>query len=352
MAPYSRLQNLFNWSASRESTFRECKKKYWYTYYGAWDGWPIYYNDPRGKSIDPLAAYLYMLKNMQSLPIFIGSAVHTVIETALKATQGCETKRLPEMSELLLNGENRIKKGIEESTQGAWKKHPKKHTHLLEHYYDFPLESHAIDAAIEKVRKCLENWYTSPCTQNITLSPRAVWKEIEKAMTFEVEKGISAIVVFDFSISWQRKEAEKKPLTVIFDWKTGQENQKIEDQMYAYAIGARRELGIPLESLLLVPFYLAQGPDSYKKIGAHQKDELHEERLIEVQKRIVSSSLEMISLHQVEKDISGASSRPDPTLFPYTTNESSCRKCPFREMCEKADFKQLSIAELRKKIVS
>ena len=33
------LANEFSWSRSRDATFQDCKRKYFYHYYGSWGGW-------------------------------------------------------------------------------------------------------------------------------------------------------------------------------------------------------------------------------------------------------------------------------------------------------------------------
>src|SRR5215475_10053588 len=33
------LLNEFSWSRSRDGSFQECRRKYFYHYYGAWGGW-------------------------------------------------------------------------------------------------------------------------------------------------------------------------------------------------------------------------------------------------------------------------------------------------------------------------
>lgn len=348
MTKSTRLQNSYQWSSSRESTFQECQKKYWYTYYGAWDGWPIYYNDPRGKSVDPLSAHLYMLKNMQPMAVFIGSTVHKIIESVLKPLITLSTKKLPAIDALLSEGKNLFLKGLSESKAGLWKKHPKKHTHLLEDYYNLPLEKETIDASTEKVLSCLKNWYESPCIQNIALDPRAAWQDIEQAMTFEVVPGINAIVVFDFSLKWQKNPNSIDPITMIFDWKTGQDNQKIEEQLYAYALAANRLQKTPIDSILLVPFFLNEGPNGYRKIGAGQIEAIQPEKLTRIEKKIVTSSEEMLKFHTVSIDANGASTKPNPENFQYTADRGKCRRCPFLEVCDKAQFLPASIEELRK----
>ena len=343
----SRLLNSCSWSSSRESTFSECKKKYWYTYYGSWDGWPIYYNDPRGTKVDPLAEYLYMLKNMQPLVVYVGSVVHKVIETVLRSLSGKSSRALPPLETILKEGTRLFYKGIDESEKLLWKKHPKKHTHILEHFYQHPLDAAAIKEAEEKVKKCLENWHSSPCVQNIILNQRASWGEIEKAMNFTLEEGVQAIVVFDFSLHWQRLKNDQPPLLMIFDWKTGQDNQKIEEQLYAYALSAKKVLNASYDSMILVPFFLMEGPNGYRKVGADQIDTIDEVKLESIRKKIIASSKEMLQVHETRLDEKGASIKPDPRLFPYTEQKAKCRRCPFLAMCERAEYRDLTEEELR-----
>jgi hypothetical protein len=70
------LENTFSWSLSRHRTFRECPRKYWFHYYGAWGGWE--YDAP------PEARELYLLKNLTGLHLIAGDVVHRAIERVLE----------------------------------------------------------------------------------------------------------------------------------------------------------------------------------------------------------------------------------------------------------------------------
>ena len=76
MANKKQFKNEFSWSFSRHSTFKTCKRKYYYSYYGSWEGW--------NKDAEELNQKLYMLKNMTSLPMLAGSIVHDEVERTLK----------------------------------------------------------------------------------------------------------------------------------------------------------------------------------------------------------------------------------------------------------------------------
>jgi len=327
-----RLLNHCRWSASREGTFNECRKKYWYTYYGAWEGWPKTPYDTR-TAVDPLATYLYRLKNIQSTAIFVGSTVHKAIEWALQQTQ--KTQMLPPLQSLKTQITKLIQNGSEESKNKAWQKHPKHHVNLLEEYYQLSLPSS--EELVNRALKCVNNWYTSPCVQNLILHHNALWMGIETPHTFSIEPGIEAIVVFDFYLKW-------KDRMIIFDWKTGKESPKIEFQLYTYALAASTLFHVPYSSLILSPFYIAEGPTAYKKYG--QNPPLIQEQLNETKQAIITSARQMLAVHP-QKDAQGLIPTPEPALFAYTTERYLCQRCPFQEICQKADYLEKSCVELK-----
>ncbi len=341
-----RLVNACRWSSSRESTFLECQKKYWYSYYGAWEGWPKTPFDTR-ESIDPLASYLYMLKNMQPACMFMGSMVHKVIEECLKSIQ--HTKKAPPLEDLLAQTSQRFDKGMEESLQHLWKKHPKHHTNIFEHFYGLAFGENEEKEGKEKALSCISNWHSSPCIQNMALHPKAEWMGIETTQTFSVENGIEAIVVYDFFLRWPKADGSK--IMIIFDWKTGQESKKIEDQLSAYALAAHTLFSVAIENLIISPFYLIAGPLGYKKYGAGQENGLDNSLLAITRSRIITSTHQMLALHPAA-DEHGIVPTPDPVLFSYPADRRGCRRCPFQQLCVAADFQQKSCAELRTLIPS
>ena len=332
-----RLLNEYRWSASRESVFNECRKRYWYTYYGSWEGWPKNSFDSREK-VEPLAEYLYMLKNMQPACMFMGSAVHKTLEWFLKTYK--TRKNQPTLDEALLHVREACRKGFGESQQQLWKKHPKYHTNLFEHYYNQPVDAASLE---EKAKICVANWFASPCIQNVALSPKSEWKGIESIQTFALEEGIDVIVVFDFFLTW--KTSPSSSTMIIFDWKTGQESQKIETQLYAYAIAANICFSAPLSSLILTPFYLSQGPNGYKKYGVNQDIPIDMEKIEETKKNILSSAKSMLGVHP-QKNEEGLVLAPDPCLFPYTNDRRACRRCSYQELCQAANYQERKKEEL------
>jgi hypothetical protein len=337
MASAKRLLNTCQWSSSRESTFTECKKKYWYIYYGAWEGWPKNAYDTRS-AVNPLAGYLYMLKNMQPFCMYLGSTVHKTIEWFLKTHQ--KTKRTPTLDEMVSHVLDAYKKGIASSEEKLWKVSPKQNANLFEHYYHQAID---FSASEDKAKLCIENFFASPCIQNIALSPKATWKGIEELQSFPLEKGVSAIVVYDFFLEW--RASENSSYLIIFDWKTGQESAKIDSQLFAYALAAESLYSLPLEKIILSPFYLSQGPTAYKKYGVNQEIPLDRQKIDETKNSIIISAKRMLEMHPTytEKD---PYVPPSPISFPYASDRRACRKCPFQELCQATNYQDKEREEL------
>ncbi|MBS0656279.1 MAG: PD-(D/E)XK nuclease family protein [Verrucomicrobia bacterium] len=324
-----RLINEFSWSFSRANTFTECQKKYWYTYYGSWEGWPKTPRDER-PSIDPLAAKLYMLKQIQHLPMFIGSCVHTTIEEFLKKSRHTKKAISPEL--LIEAGEKLFDKGLVDSKKGVWKAAPKKHANLFEHYYgSTDISEEAITAAKAKITTSLSNWVSSPIVQQLAFSPNSEWLSIEELNSFQLQGRFKIIVVIDFALKW------KSGVACLFDWKTGGESDKTLTQLYCYALFANRTWGIPLDRIVISPFYLFQ--NSYSKIGFQQEEPLSVEKLEQVEAEMLKSCEEMAVLHSTDPC-------PDPRLFAYTKDRGKCERCPFKEVCIGAEYQDLSRQEL------
>lgn len=334
--PSKRLRNVCRWSSSREGCFDECKKKYWYSYYGSWEGWPKTPFDTREK-ISPLSEVLYRLKNMQPLCMFLGSTVHKVIEEALLEYK--DTQKIPSEEVLKEKTVCLFQKGLHDSKEGLWKTHPKKYAHILEHENPSPsLEKEEL-LSLEKALLCITNWISSPIVQKCIFHPCSSIFCIETAHTFPLKDSLEAIVVYDMAIKWKKKNGEET--TIIFDWKTGKESSNIEYQLFAYALSAQILFSLSLDTITVVPFFLSEGPCSYKKYGTSESFPLTEEKLLTVKTQAIEKTQEMVSLHPPEENLC-----PDPRLFAYTEDKRKCSRCCFQEICLKAEYSPRSFEEL------
>jgi len=69
------LTNDFGWSASRDRTFQQCHRQYWFNYYGSWGGWE--------EDAEPRTRELWILKQLQSRYMWLGDLVHRMAAFAL-----------------------------------------------------------------------------------------------------------------------------------------------------------------------------------------------------------------------------------------------------------------------------
>src|SRR5260370_23210461 len=77
MPAMAELVNEFSWSRSRDNTFQDCRRRYFYHYYGAWGGWDA----PAGEEV----RRLYILKQLASRQMWAGRVVHDAVEMVLHA---------------------------------------------------------------------------------------------------------------------------------------------------------------------------------------------------------------------------------------------------------------------------
>ncbi len=333
------LQNEFRWSVSRQSCYEECPKRYWYSYYGSWDGWPKNAFDPN-RVIDPLAALLYRLKQIQTLPLYVGSIVHKSLETSLTNSH----KNLPSVETLQAEAIQRFRKGIKEAQTHKWKDHPKKFTNLAEWYYESirnkaPPGDDELKIYEEKIHQMVASWRNSPAITQLILAPDSRWSGIEKNIEFLTGGTIPTIVVIDFMLYWPTRDGD---ILIIFDWKTGGERKENIEQLYAYALAATRHLNQPLDKIIISPFYLAQGATGYKKFGYKQAEPLDPKIAERLESQIVQEGQKLLNIHKTDQE--------DPLKFAYTEERGKCQNCPFIEVCQKAEYAPLSKDELRMRV--
>src|SRR5438309_12088224 len=88
------LQNEFSWSKSRHEKFAECRRLYYFTYYGAWGGWRA--------DAPPITRELYLLKKLSNRFQWAGNVVHDAIRDALTQARAGAVPHLERQSQYML----------------------------------------------------------------------------------------------------------------------------------------------------------------------------------------------------------------------------------------------------------
>jgi hypothetical protein len=198
------LANEFSWSRSRDNTFQECRRRYFYHYYGSWGGWDA------GAPED--IRRLYILKQLASRQMWAGRVVHDVIER--------------------MRGEWR-------SSKAARYRDSPKTLALYEHEYAVDLKPEVWQALSRNVGVCLRNFFRLPLVASIRKTSPEHWSIEHWSKVFQFE-GTPVWMAPDFGF-W----TDDGRLALV-DWKTGGSTPDgAAFQLGCYALYAAEVLGVP-----------------------------------------------------------------------------------------------------------
>ena len=155
------LANVFSWSRSRAGMFEECRRRYYYHYYGAWGGWDS--NAP------PDIRQLYVLKQLTGRQGWAGRTVHSAVELVLRVLHAGE-----ELSEgrLIEDTVRRMRDEWRFSHRGGYRDRPKEAVALFEHEYGVEVPDQAWQILRDHVCRCLRNFHRLPLLADIRSTPR------------------------------------------------------------------------------------------------------------------------------------------------------------------------------------
>jgi hypothetical protein len=296
------LRNEFSWSFTRHKTWVECRRQYYWNYYGYWNGWSDNAPDE--------ARLAYRLKKMQSLPMWLGDLVHRMIERILGDLRNRELNRIDRYQEQARDIMNRQ---WLQSVERKWMWKPKYNLNLFEHYYGLEVTKEDRLAARDKVFACLAHFFDSPIFEALSALPPGGWKSLEVLEKFPVGD-LPVFVKIDCA-------TQDDSLLRIYDWKTGKATEDTQTQLACYALFARQVWNIPLERQRLVSFYLE--PSEIRELAPTV------ESLIETKDFILRSMEEMTGT----LDGPIGENRLSIDACPMTDRKFRCRRCFFREIC-------------------
>jgi len=298
------LTNDFSWSKSRDEMFRDCLRKYFFHYYGAWGGW-----DPQAP---PRTRQLYILKNLQPRAMWIGNHVHRAIHSTLSALRvGGELPTAEEVVEQLLA---EMRKDFRDSAGRHYRQYPRKACGLFEHEYELEIADEQWKETADHAVKCLRTFFGSEIIAMIRKLPAGAWLDLEELASFTLD-GIKIYVQLDFA---HRTENGVQ----IFDWKTGRsENASVELQLACYALYAAGKWKVAPEQVQTVEFNLASDTTSPRMFTA--------EALEETKDYIRDSADEMSFLLE-----DPASNKPQAEdHFDFAEQQAACHHCNFLKAC-------------------
>jgi hypothetical protein len=296
------LVNEFSWSRSRDGTFQECRRKYYYHYYGAWGGW-----EP-GASDD--VRRLYVLKQLMSRQQWAGRVVHDAIELAL---HGLRDGRTVPVEPFIADVIERMRGDWRSSRAGRYRESPKT-VGLFEHEYRVELSREAWQALSQNVAACLRNFFRLPLLADIRSTSPEHWSIEHWSKVFDFE-GTTVWVAPDFGF-WTPGGR-----LGLVDWKTGGGNgEGAAFQLGCYALYAREVLGVTPAQVDLYEANLRE-----PKVTAHRWDD---ERLEDVKEKL------RLSIRSMKAYLADPGANVAViTDFERTEDLRICRWCNFRAIC-------------------
>jgi hypothetical protein len=301
-----KLVNELSWSVSRDQLFHDCRRAYYYQYYGAWGGWE--------RDAPPAVRRLYILKNLTNLPMWAGSIVHQIVAEALNRFA---QKQAPiRAGELQARAQQKLRAGWLEAVNREWLVSPKK-TNLAELYYGNgkTLPRDTTDRLKDRIFAALQCFADSAVLQEILATPYMNWKPIDKLDSFVLDD-LKVWCAIDFAYT------DPQGVLRVLDWKTGAERAaSLKTQLACYALYAAERWRVPIDKVQLSGVFLS---DNARLAQFRTTPEV----IIEAKDRILTGAAEM---RAALVDVANNVAREQD--FDCCEKQSVCRWCNFREVC-------------------
>jgi len=295
------FENDFSWSVSRDAVFKQCRRKYYYQYYGSWGGWSF---DAENKT-----RTIYILKQLKTRQMWAGTRVHEAIENVLKNLQvGIKIDE----NEVIEDKVSLMRTEFKSSLAKMYQIEPKTCA-LFEHEYEVPVSDIEWKKNSEHVVDCLKLFFNSKVYGDIfNLSPDQ-WLEVEEFSSF-YDQGIKIYSVFDFAC---RKNEE----VFIYDWKTGKDEHNLfKIQLACYGLFATTKWGLKPDQVQLREFNLSNGNMYEVSLEEFDLDDIH--------KHIWNSIGDMLNCLEDRPTNTAVEER-----FTFTENLKICKYCNYLRIC-------------------
>jgi hypothetical protein len=297
------LKNEFSWSFSRAAKYNDCPRAYYYHYYAAWEGWQSYAPAPVKR--------VYLLKNLTSIPRWVGNLAHDTIKFALAQLKAGQKT---EEAELKKRMHTRAQTDFSDSKSGRYQQKPNQLTGFQEHYYQTNLAETDWQAAWVRAQEYLYTFINSNLYGHLCQQSPDTFLDIENLQSFTMA-GVKVWVQMDLA----RREDDT---LYIYDWKTGSiEAEKLRYQLGIYGLYARQAWPeITAATIRGLVYALAE-------------DEVFEFDLDETTLRETEAMVDA-SVKQLRSLLTDCQANlAELAQFPMIDDLRRCQQCQFRELC-------------------
>jgi len=303
----AQLQNEFSWSKSRAEKFDDCRRAYFFTYYGSWGGWEAPAGSPTRE--------LYVLKKLSSRWQWAGSLVHDALKKALLRAKA--TGELPPVEKLLEQTRAKGRAEWASSREKSYWREPSRIVGLVEHEYGEPVADADWKALYEAVVEgSLRAFYASEVLDEIRRTPRERWLTVDELDSWLFE-GTKIWVAVDFAY----RDGDGR--VHLLDWKTGKARDVDHVQVGTYALYAHGKWNVATDSVVGGLVYLAASG------GAEQVTVAADRVALDACTTTMRTSIAAMKGALADPPRNVASEE----AFPRLEDRDACRRCPFRRPC-------------------
>jgi hypothetical protein len=303
------LVNEFSWSKSRHEKFSDCRRAYFFTYYGSWGGWEAHPGSP--------VRELYVLKKLSSRWQWAGSVVHGALKQVLSRFRA--TGDLVQLERLLERTRARARAEWAGSREKSYWREASRIVGLVEHEYGEPVPDSEWRRLYEQVIEgSLRAFYGSEVLEEVRRTPRADWLGVDELDSWDFE-GTKVWVAVDFAYR------DRDGRVHVLDWKTGKERGIDHVQVGVYALYARSKWNVPPDSVVGGLVYLAADQGR----GAERIDVAADARALDACRAEMRASIG--GMRSVLDDAARNLAREE--AFPRIDARDACRRCSFRRPC-------------------
>lgn len=307
-----KLINVFSWSHSAASDFEICRRKRYWSKYGAWGGWE--------REAPPECKTAYRLNKMTNRFCLYGVAAEDAVMWILRQHQEGKVVTADEAFDVVARPQ--LRKAWDESKGKAWAQRAKAAC-LHEHYYPqfCDLRDREIMQVIaDVVKTCLNNFLTdvlpllSEVKKEEEIEISSVGRGDPEHFMFE---GVKIYAIPDYVYV-------QDGIWHIIDWKSGKPKAEHLEQVALYALWAQIKHGIPPEKIQLQLEYL--------QFNSRESFKITEADLEKVKARIRESVQDM-GQYLVESDLNKNLGLPKAE-WDMCYDMNVCKHCSFFELCK------------------
>lgn len=300
----------FTWSTSRVDTLNKCEREYFYTYYGAHNGWE--------ESSDKQTQEIYKYKKLTCKDILAGNIIHKKAKDFINLITSSSFTLTPSTLERHINVaifEFRNSCIKSKSFNSDWTPKIKGFDMMYEYFYGDDISKYDGEEIKSLITKCICNIALSYSFEDIYDNKLLVLENSKDDFPSFTINDTKIFTLLD--LLYINSEGKY----VIVDWKTGSEDEKHRLQMLVYAKYVVETYGISIKDIICRLEYLSSGTN--KEYNFSYND------LSEIDKIIISST----NKFKDYLDDPIINKPKDISCFKTINDSSCCITCKYKGIC-------------------